>query len=179
MLADDPHASIQRIADEAGLVRLTVYRRYRNRDELRKAIYEAAAVEVKAAADHARKQDLDTLAALRELIRQMAATARRYPLLLVGEDHQPRPGERHRPSPPVATRAMHRAIFELVKRGQHEGVLRIDLPAELLPLAISGSLRFVLRFAGTLRLDPAEAGDQVATLLLDGYAVAEAAKPSA
>jgi AcrR family transcriptional regulator len=45
VLADDPRATIQRIADEAGVVRLTVYRRYANRDALRRAIYEAAAEE--------------------------------------------------------------------------------------------------------------------------------------
>lgn len=49
--ADDPRATIQRIADEAGLVRMTVHRRYRNRDALRRAIHDAAAAEATAVID--------------------------------------------------------------------------------------------------------------------------------
>jgi AcrR family transcriptional regulator len=45
VLAEDPKATMQRIADEAGVARLTVYRRYRDREALRRAIFEAAAAE--------------------------------------------------------------------------------------------------------------------------------------
>jgi len=65
---------------------------------------------------------------------------------------------------------MHQAIFTLIKRGQQEGVLRSDLPAELLPLAISGTLNLVMRFAQTFRLQPDQVGIQVADLLLNGFA---------
>ena len=47
VLAEDPRATIQRVADEAGVVRLTVYRRYPNRDALRRAIFETAAAETR------------------------------------------------------------------------------------------------------------------------------------
>jgi AcrR family transcriptional regulator len=170
LLVDDPHATIQRIADEAGVVRLTVYRRYPNRDALRRAIFEAAATEAHSALADTLDRDLDPVDALRALIVQMAAIARRYPLLSVGTDLQPRPGDTRRPTPPPMSRAMQHAIIDLIRRGQEQGVLRADLPAELLPQAIVGTLRTALRFAGSLGADPDQIGQHVADLLLHGFA---------
>lgn len=156
VLAEDPRATIQRIADEAGVVRLTVYRRYPGRDALRRAIFEAAAVEAsRAILDH---RD-DPIAGLRGLIVEMAAIAQRYPLLVAGADD--------RPLASPAGRAMQRAVLGLVRQGQELGVLRADLPAELLPQAIVGTLRTTLRF--TRDPDPGAVGAQVADLLLDGF----------
>lgn len=168
VLAEDPAATIQRIADEAGVVRLTIYRRYRNRNELRQAIFDAAALEAKAVI--AETSDLDPRTALRALIVEMAQIVQRYPLLAVSSEWQPRPGERYRPSTPPTARSMHQAVFALVKRGQREGVLRADLPPELLPQAITGTLHIVTRFARSLRADPDAIGAHVADLLLDGFA---------
>jgi AcrR family transcriptional regulator len=170
ILADDPSATLQRIADEAGVVRLTIYRRYRNRDALRQAIFEAAADEAKAILTQANSQEIDVLAALRALIIEMAAIIQRYPVLAVANEWQPKPGEAHRPAPPPASRSMHQAVFALVKRGQREGVLRADLPPQLLPQAITGTLHVVTRFARSLGTDPATIGTQVADLLLHGFA---------
>jgi hypothetical protein len=100
---------LRRIADEAGVVRLTIYRRYRNRDALRRAIFEAAAVEARAVIADATERDLDPVAALRALIVEMAAIIQRYPLLAVADEWQPKPDDPHRPSPPPASRGMHPA----------------------------------------------------------------------
>ncbi|MGR6919706.1 TetR/AcrR family transcriptional regulator [[Actinomadura] parvosata] len=169
VLAEDPNATMQRIADEAGLVRMTVYRRFRNRQALRLAIFETAAAEAQQVIADASESDLDPVTALRALIIEMAAIIQRYPLLAVTSEWQPRPADSHRPSPPPASRRMHQAVFALVKRGQQEGLLRRDLPPELLPQAITGTLHVVTRFARTLRTDPAAIGPQVADLLLDGF----------
>ncbi|MBF6171538.1 TetR/AcrR family transcriptional regulator [Nocardia blacklockiae] len=169
VLAEDPAATIQRVADEAGVTRMTVYRRYRNREALRAAIYDIAAVEAHRALTDAADRELDTVAALRELIGVMAAIIQRYPVLSTNTAWQPLPGDKHRPSPPAAARRMHYAVFDLVKRGQREGVLRSDLPPELLPQAIVGTLHIVNRFAHSLRADPDRIGSQVADLLLTGF----------
>jgi AcrR family transcriptional regulator len=171
VLADDPNATIQRMADEAGVVRLTIYRRYRNRDAIRRAIFDAAATEAHQVLTDA--QDSDPLTALRTLIIAMAEIIQRYPVLSVSTAWQPNPSDRHRPSPPPPARRMHQAVFELVRRGQREGALRADLPPELLPQAITGTLHVVTRFARSLGTDPADIGPQVADLLLNGF-VAEA-----
>jgi len=167
VLAEDPNASIQRIADEAGVVRLTIYRRYRNRDALRRAIFDTAAAEAHQVITDTEAGD--PVAALRALIVEMAEIIQRYPVLSVSTDWQPRPGDAHRPSPPPPARRMHQAVFELVTRGQREGALRANLPPELLPQAITGTLHIVTRFARSLRTDPAAIGHQVADLLLDGF----------
>ncbi|GHF99795.1 MULTISPECIES: TetR/AcrR family transcriptional regulator [Amycolatopsis] len=150
MLAEDPRATIQRIADEAGVVRLTVYRRYPGRDALRRAIFDVAAVEAREAIP-ANPVD-DPVAGLRVLIVEMAAIARRYPLLVAEHDV--------RPLASPEGRALQRTVLGLVRRGQDLGVLRADLPAQLLPQAIVGTLR-----------TPGLAGEQVADLLLDGVTV--------
>ncbi|MEV4057545.1 TetR/AcrR family transcriptional regulator [Amycolatopsis sp. NPDC049688] len=151
VLAEDPGATIQRIADEAGVVRLTVYRRYPGRDALRRAIFEAAAAEATAVIPDDTE---DPVASLRELIVAMAALVRRYPLLVT--DPAPRPHQ----APGI--RAMRRAVLGLVERGQELGVLRADLPADLLPRAIVGTLRMLPPGSGV-------GGAQVADLLLDGF----------
>lgn len=169
LLAEDPRVSMQRIAEEAGVVRLTVYRRYPNRDELRRAIFEAAAGEAHQVLTEVADQAGDPVEGLRRLIIAMAGIAQRYPLLSVGTDLQPLPGDARRPTPPPLSRAMQRALLELVERGQRQGVLRSDLPAALLPQAIVGTLRITARFARSLATDPDRIGADVADLLLNGF----------
>jgi AcrR family transcriptional regulator len=169
LLAEDPRASVQRIADEAGVVRLTVYRRHANRDALRVAIFEAAAGEARRVLADVADEALDPVAGMRKVIVAMAGIAQRYPLLSVGTDLQPLPGDPRRPTPPPASRAMQRALLDLVRRGQRQGVFRSDLPAELLPQAIVGTLRTTLRFTRGPGTDPERIGTQVADLLLDGF----------
>ncbi|GAB3422576.1 TetR family transcriptional regulator [Flindersiella endophytica] len=170
VLADDPRATIQRIADEAGVVRLTVYRRYANRDALRRAIYEAAAEEASQAIQAASARELDALAALRELIVAMAGIVRRYPLLSVGTDLQPLPGEVRRPPVPPSSRAMRRAFVELIRRGQAEGSLRAGVRPELLAQAVVGTLRLASRFSRSTGSPGEELGAEVADLVLNGAA---------
>jgi AcrR family transcriptional regulator len=170
LLAEDPHVSIQRIAEAAGVVRLTVYRRYPSRDALRRAIFEAAAGEAHQVLTEVADHELDPVEGLRRLIIAMARIAQRYPLLSVGTDLQPLPGDAGRPTPPPMSRAMQRTLLELIGRGQQQGVLRSDLPPELLPQAIVGTLRTTTRFARSLNTDPEQIGAQVADLLLNGFA---------
>lgn len=171
VLAENPHATIQHIADEAEMARMTIYRRYPNRDAIRRAIFDTAAEEAQQFINEALDRDTDSLTALRGLISEMAAIIQRYPVLSVATDWQPLPADTHRPSPPPTARRMHQAVFTLIKRGQQEGLLRSDLPPELLPQAIVGTLHTVTRFARSLRTDPAQIGTQVAELLLNGFAV--------
>ena len=169
-LADDPNATMQRIADDAGVARRTVYRRYRNRDALRRAIFETAASQAEQAIGAALDEQADTVTTLRRLIAAMAEIAHRYPLLSIATDLLPQPTDARAPAAPPATRAMQEAVLALVRRGQREGTLRADLPAELLPLAIVGTLRTTLRFAQALNLDQSKIGADVADLLIKGYA---------
>lgn len=111
----------------------------------------------------------DPVEALRRLIIEMAAIAQRYPLISVGTDLEPSPGDTRMPAAPPQSREMRKAVLALVRRGQDEGRLRRDLPPELLPQAIVGTLRITLRFARSLGTDPGAVGAQVADLLLHGF----------
>jgi hypothetical protein len=63
---------------------------------------------------------------------------------------------------------MQRGLLDLIERGRRQGALRSDLPADLLPQAIVGTLRTTLRFARSLHTDPERVGADVAELLLNG-----------
>ncbi|WP_157122120.1 hypothetical protein [Nocardia miyunensis] len=102
------------------------------------------------------------------MIVEMAVIAGRYPLLSVGTDLQPLPSSPRRPTPPPATRAMQRAILDLIERGQRDGSLRAHIPAELFPQVIVGALRLTQRFARS-NSDPRALGEHIADLLLDGF----------
>jgi TetR/AcrR family transcriptional regulator, mexCD-oprJ operon repressor len=65
---------------------------------------------------------------------------------------------------------MQQAILALVRQGQRQGRLRSDLPPELLPQAIAGTLRITLRFARSRNAAAEDIGAQVADLLLHGFA---------
>ena len=101
VLSEDPRATIQRIAREAGVVRLTVYRHFPTRDELVRAIFEAAAIDTHRILTEIRHSEVDAVETLRLLIVKMATMARRYPLLRVDTDLQPRGGAAVGPAPRV------------------------------------------------------------------------------
>src|SRR4051812_12063492 len=138
VLAEDSRAPIQRVADAAGVARLTVYRRYPDRQALRRAIFETAAAEASAAMDE-RGDDpgTDVVTRLRAVVIEMAAIAARYPLIVVGTDLQPLPSDSRRPRTPPTSRAMQRSFLALVRQGQESGELRSDLPPELFPQAVA------------------------------------------
>jgi hypothetical protein len=146
----------------------------RDRDALRRAIFDAAAAEAQRVIPDLLDDDLDAVDALRTPIIEMAAIAQRCPLLSEGTDLRPLPSDVRRPWSSPQARAMQQAVLALVRRGQRQGALRSDLPAELLPQSIAGTLRITLRFARSLGTDPAVIGAQVADLLLDGFARTDA-----
>lgn len=130
---------------------------------------EAAATEAEQVISDEVDRDHDVVSRLRATIVAMAGIAQRYPLLSVGTDLEPLPHQTRRPKPPPVSNAMQEALITLIRHGQQCGELRRDLPAELLPQAIVGTLRVVLRFARSLQTDPSLVGEQVADLLLDGF----------
>ena len=113
VLAEDPKATMQRIADEAGVARLTVYS-YRDREALRRAISRISSADpmstwARRVRGHRRRaqqvipdpmgDDLDPVGALRTLIITMAAVPQRSPLLPVGTDLRPVPPDMRPPDP--------------------------------------------------------------------------------
>jgi TetR/AcrR family transcriptional repressor of mexCD-oprJ operon len=165
LLAEDPSASMQAIADVAGLSRPTVYRRFPNREELVEAIRREALAEILELLEAAAASSSTAADALRKLICELAGVTARYPLLLqLLRKEQPRDPGRQKLAPPELAQA-----FEaLIARGRRDGTLREGLRADILTQVAIGGLAVALKRAGESGRGPDQVGRDVAALVLDG-----------
>jgi AcrR family transcriptional regulator len=157
LLADDPAASMQRIADEAQVARPTVYRRYPTREALVEAIAEEAIGEVAAVLDQAQAAGQDAASTLGLLIRALARIGADYPIVLQGG---------HADDAVAVQR-----VDAVIARGQADGVVRGDVAKEVLRHALFGALSASLRVArdpSAKGLGAEEVGAQVAAIIVDG-----------
>lgn len=161
LLAEDPGASMQQIAEAAEVSRPTVYRHFADREELIEAIrvevMEQAFERLEAAAASTDPADV----ALARLIGEVAEIASRYPVLgaLIGG----RPPDGRKPPNRVIE-----SFDALLARGRRDGTLRAGLRPEILGPATMGALFLALRAGTTRGADPREVGAEVAALVLDG-----------
>ena len=165
LLAEDPSASMQAIADAAGVSRPTVYRRFLSRDALIDAIRNEALAEVLERLEAAAASQEPAAGALERLIRELAGVAARYPLLLElfrrGQQHGP-------PAQKPALPQVARAFDALVARGLRDGTLRTGLRADVLRQVTIGGLAVALRLGHASGRDPEEIGSDVASIVLGG-----------
>lgn len=165
VLAEDPAASMQAIADAARVSRPTIYRHFSNREELIEAIRQEAMTQVRERIDAVVTSSEPAADALEHLILDVADVVARYPLLasLVGPGPGPRPKD-HRGPP----EGIHEAFASLIARGRRDGTLRPDLRPEVLAPVTMGSLILALKGATARGADPREVGAEVAALVLGG-----------
>jgi len=163
VLAEDPGASMQAIADAAEVSRPTVYRHFANREELLDAIRLEVMEQAWAALDVAAASTEPAAAALERLIGDLADIAARYPLLGRLIASPPEAHKEHGPPERVV-----KAFAALVARGRRDGTLRPDLRGEILGPATMGALLMSLRAGSFRRADPREVGAEVAAFVLDG-----------
>ncbi len=158
LLADDPAASIQRIADEAQLARPTVYRRYPTREALIEAIAQEAIGEFATALDEAGAAGEDAASTLGRLIRALARIGADYPTVLQSAHAHD-------------TASLVDRVDELIARGQAQGVIRADVTSDVLRHALFGALSASLRLVrnpSARGLTADEIGAQVAAIIVDG-----------
>ncbi|MBS2535649.1 TetR/AcrR family transcriptional regulator [Catenulispora sp. NF23] len=158
VLADDPAASMQRVADEAEVARPTVYRRYPTKEALVEAIGAEAAGEFAAALDQAQAAGDDAAGTLARLIRELARIGADYPIVLQSAHTQD-------------TAELVARVDELITRGQAAGELRADVASDVLRHSLFGALSAGLR----LVRDPVrpqrgaeEVGAQIAAIIVEG-----------
>lgn len=163
LLADDPAASMQAIADAAAVSRPTVYRRFPNRDALLDAIRAAVLEEATSLMEEAAASPALAVDALGELIRGLSAVAERYPVMMdlfrMGKE------ARH---PPQDAPELRAAFERLVERGRADGSLRDDVASATLRRVVFGGLVASLRFAQADGIPASEVGAQVAEIVLGG-----------
>ncbi|MGY1615414.1 TetR/AcrR family transcriptional regulator [Geodermatophilus sp. SYSU D00691] len=132
VLSAAPAASMDEIAAAAGVSRATLFRRYPNRQVLVSAVARAAAEAYVAATDVARLEEGPPEDALRRLLAALAPLGVRFGLLT----SQPLDGLVEKELLALV-RDSDDQLRALVRRGQEDGVFRVDLSAEWVVIMVT------------------------------------------
>jgi AcrR family transcriptional regulator len=153
--AADPRASMQQVAEAAGLHRATVHRHFASRDDLLNTLQARAQEESLQALRETNPEEGAAADALRRATRALVGVADRWQLARYAAVHQEG----------SAAEEMRRLMTELIARGQREGSVRDDLDARVLTTVWSGVVANAGGFLGEgMSVD--EASDVIATVVL-------------
>jgi TetR/AcrR family transcriptional regulator, mexCD-oprJ operon repressor len=158
VLAERGDASMAEVATAAGVGRATVYRYYPSREALLQALADAA---LREAGERLADAGLDRAAvpeAIERIVRAVVGVGDRYIVLT-------RERIRHDPDDTERLRAPLRSVFT---RGVDEGVLRADVPVEVLLELFGGLLGAAVRLVGERQLGLEEIAATTTALFLDG-----------
>lgn len=125
LLAANPAASLEQVAEHAGVSRATVYHHFARRDALLDALTERSVAEVTAAVQSARPDEGPAADALERVLRAAWQVVGRYRGLLLVNPRRLAPEElRHRLRPALEP------IRALIRRGRRSGEFDPELPVE-------------------------------------------------
>jgi AcrR family transcriptional regulator len=153
--AQDPRASMQQVAEAAGLHRATVHRHFASRDDLLHALHDRALEEALTALREARLDQGPAADALRRATRAIVEVADRWQLARYAPVYR---------EGPVAEE-MRARMRGVIARGQREGSVRDDLDAAVLTTVWAGVVSNTGGFLGQgMSVD--EASDVITTVVL-------------
>jgi AcrR family transcriptional regulator len=157
VLADDPAASLERIAQEAGVARTTVHRRFASRQALLDALVVIAAEELRGAVEDARSQVVPPLVALHQIAANVLRTGISWRFALTAAE----------PGSAAARRQeqVERRCRDLLRRARDEGVLDSGADLEWTRRVYFALIGEALRDKDT---DPDVLADRVVETLLNG-----------
>ena len=172
-LAANPGASLQEIAERAGISRATLHRRFASRDELVLAIGDWAIGQVEQISASVDERRLVGRAAVEAILEQGVALAPKLGFLI--SEHSLECDVTFMARVEAAMTHWHHAVEE----GQRRGEIRIDLPARWIVDAIEGL--FIAVFHGQRRgfTAPADALRLVRLTLLEGILAPVSTTPPA
>jgi AcrR family transcriptional regulator len=164
VLADDPEATMQDVADAAGLGRATVYRHFATREELARAIELTAIAELGEALEEARLEEGDPVEALGRAIGLVFEVGDRYRVVAREARSGPTPEKRR------LAESAFRPIAALLERARAEGALRGDAPPRWVTAAVGALISAAFRQVEAGTLARADAPDRVMEAILGGFA---------
>ncbi len=173
VLADSPEATMQEIADAAGLGRATVYRHFATREDLMAAITLAAFSELGVTLEQSRLDEGDVVDALHRALEAILAVGDRYRFLAE------RPHAVDSPEKRAAVQERFAPVVALIARGREEGVIDPGVTVEWAGAVLGGVLRAALELVARGELDRAEAPALMVRTLLVGVGAAPGGGPSA
>lgn len=154
-------ATMKEIASAAGIGRATLYRYFRNREDLLVAMAAAGVKELVTRIDEAGLDAVPLEEAIARLARALIATGSKYIALS-------RDSVNHSEDQPDLDAQVIEPIRALFRRAVADGTFRDDLPADLLLDLFSGLIRGALEPAATQRRGIEETAAAVTTLFLHG-----------
>ena len=171
LLAEDPEATMQDVADAAGLGRATVYRHFPTREALTEAIGLAAITEVGAVLAEGRLDQGDPLEALARAIEAIFAVGDRYRVIA----HAPPAGK----SPEACARAdaAFGPMALLIRRAQRAGALAAGPPPDWINAAMGAVIGAAFRQIGAGTIRRADAPRLVMDAILGGFGAPGALRP--
>lgn len=172
LLTEDPDVSMAEVAREAGVGRVTLYAHFPSRAELIEAVVDRVLAEASGMLD---LEGLDTEPADRMLVRLARSSwhtlHRFHRLRAVASAELGDEGLRARHDRAGLTDR----LADLVSRGQREGTVRADLPADWLIAVYYSLMHSAAAEVGAGRLEPDEVPDLVEATLLPMVSAASAA----
>lgn len=168
-LAANPGASLQDIADAAGISRATLHRRFAGRDELILAISEWAIGQLEGINDSVELSGLRGRAAIEALLESAIQLAPKIGFLI--SEHSLECNQMFMDRVETAQQRWHRIIED----GQRLGEIRVDLPSRWIADAIEGLMIAVFHGIRRGLTAPNDALRLVRITLLDGVTTGLAA----
>jgi AcrR family transcriptional regulator len=161
LLAAEPDASMERVAQAAGVGRATVYRHFASREHLVRAIHDRALQDARDAVLSSRPTEGPALEALERAITAILQVADRYRLLrtIPREDSELRARAEEVGGP----------LISLAQRGQREGVLRGDCSPRWIAATLGAVVQAVTASIIDGEIRERDATKLALTTLVDGF----------
>jgi len=152
-------ANLADVAAAAGVSRATLYRYYPNREALLQALAVHALTELASRLNDAGLERATAKEAIERLARALVAVGDRYSILA---------SEQCTPDEADAERLIGAPMRAVFQRGIASGLLRQDLPADVLLELFAGMIMAAIKLTQRHQLGPEEASAAAAAVFLDG-----------
>jgi TetR/AcrR family transcriptional regulator, mexCD-oprJ operon repressor len=153
------NANMADVAAAAGVSRATLYRYYPSREALLQALATQALADAGGRIADAGLDRCPVPEAIGRLVRAILTVGDRYAVLI---------GEQVEPDPAEAERAIGEPLRAVLVRGIDEGILRDDVPVEVLDKLFGGLLFAAVKLVGERSLGLEETAAATTALFLDG-----------